>query len=154
MLETEATHEDDKPATSLDSATSSLEEILGKVAKTLKNSAVGPLLASKAVEELGRNWDRYEVEACGKTLACWLQLACGRGRGHRWFLTRFDAVAALGGMRQAIQLHHDAAVWAHGKLPVEQHDAFMRLVVEAFKANGHNPLTLPQARRIAKQLTM
>lgn len=137
--------------TSTTTPNASLATELKALSKALQNSAIGPLLVAGRVMQLSENWGQYETEAEGRSLSSCLVQTLGAGKTLRFFRSRHEAVMFLGESVRR-HLHHDAAVWAQGNVPEFRRAAFVEAVAGEWIANGRNPLTTPQVRRIAKRL--
>ena len=130
----------------------SLKDFADRVHKQLRDGAVGPLRVAREVVQLGENWDKYEVEAGGKTFTQWLTATFGQLYRARWWRVRALAVQEFRG--QALRLHHEAAVML---LQSVARTCWSEVWVEVNKVfhgvNRKIPLTKHQLRSIVNDVT-
>ena len=128
------------------------EKLFANWKTAMRNSATGPLTIACEVVENESQWDPKHEDTGGLSYTAALERALGDGHGLRFFRSRANAVKALGGMRNAVMFHHNAAVWLTGKLRDEKLEQALAILGTTFNQRHQCPMMTSTVVRVTRDL--
>ena len=127
-----------------------LKEIAHSLAHTLKDSKIGPTIASATVVKIVGEWETKWREKCnGASCETWLRSFLNPKTTIRYFERRHAAAERFGRTSRALYMTHDALIWLDPKLPMDKQDFFLKALGDAWATKyNKQPLNIAETRLV------
>ena len=127
-----------------------LKDLAHSLAHTLKDSKIGPTIASATVVKIAAEWEAKWREKCsGASCETWLRSFLNPKTTIRYFERRHAAAERFGRTSRALYMTHDALIWLDPKLPAAKQEQFLKALSDAWATKyNKQPLNTAEVRLV------
>ena len=127
-----------------------LKELAQSLAKDLKDSKIGPTIASATVVKIAADWEvKWRDKCSGASCETWLRSFLNPKTTIRYFERRHSAAERFGRTSRALYMTHDALVWLDPKLPKDSQEVFLKALSDAWATKyNKQPLNIAEVRLV------